>query len=244
MTDIVEYQSNTRLKWPSAIFTAVLCLLLASPGYTQKQWQAHSDLEVATTNFLQKHFDDRYELQLKFGKLDKRLRLAKCQQALRVFLPTNMEPIGSVSIGVRCLQPKWKVHIPVRVSAYTQVLVASHPIAKNSVIKRTDMQFVRQDVSRHHAGVFTNPDDLIGMIAKRSIRHDAVITPRLVKPKRLVKRGDMITIIAEFNGLKIRTSGKALMDGHHGQIIQVKNNRSGRQVSAEVIAQSTVMVKM
>jgi flagella basal body P-ring formation protein FlgA len=106
------------------------------------------------------------------------------------------------------------------------------------------LQYVRQDISRYYAGVFTQSEDLVGMVAKRSIRHDAVITPKMVKPKRLIKRGDMITIIAESNGLRIHTKGEALMDGHRGQIIQVKNQRSGRQVSAEVIAQSTVRVKL
>jgi len=244
MKNNVEYQRNTLTKWQCAIFMATLCLLLAHPGYAQQQWQAHTDLETAATDFLQQHFADRYELKLKFGKLDRRLRLAKCEQPLRVFLPSNRKPIGSTTMGIRCIQPTWKVHIPVRVQAYTQVIVATRPIVKNSIIVQADLQFIRQDISRYSAGVFTNPEHLIGMVAKRSIRHDAVITPRMVKPKRLVSRGDTIAIIAEANGLTIRTTGKALMDGHQGQIIQVKNSRSGRQISAEVIARSTVRVRM
>ena len=240
----VKYQLNTLTKWQCVIFMAALCLLTPRSGYAQKQWQPHADLEAAATQFLDQYFEDRYELKLKFGKLDSRLRLAKCEPARRVFLPSNRKPIGSISMGVRCIQPSWKVHIPVRVQAFTQVLVATRPIVKNSIINQADLQFVRQDISRYSAGIFTQPEHLIGMVAKRSIRHDAVITPRMVKPKRLVNRGDVISIIAEANGLTIRTSGKALMDGHQGQIIQVKNNRSGRQISAEVIARSTVKVRM
>jgi len=244
MNNNVKYQHGMPTKWHGVIFMAAFCLLVATPGYAQKQWQAHVDLEAAATDFLQQHYEDRYELELKFGKLDRRLRLAKCKQALRVFLPSNREAVGSISIGVRCNEPTWKVHIPVKVKAYTQVLIATRPIAKNSIIDRADLQFIRQDVSRYSAGVFTKTEHLVGMVAKRSIRHDAVITPRMVKPKRLVNRGDIISIIAEANGLTIRTTGKALMDGHQGQIIQVKNNRSGRQISAEVIGRSTVRVRM
>lgn len=244
MAGNVRYQSIAMTKWLSVIFMASFCLVFVNSAFAQKQWQAQSDLEKAANTFLHQHFDDRYEIKLKFGKLDKRLRLEKCQQALRVFLPSNREPVGSISLGIRCAEPRWKVHIPVKVEAYTQVLVANRPIVKNSMIERTDLQFVRQDIGRYHVGVFTNPDDLVGMVARRSIRHDAVITARMVKARRLIKRGDNITIIAVSNGLKIRTAGKALMDGHLGQIITVKNNRSGRQLSAEVVAQSTVRVNL
>jgi len=244
MIDNLKDQVNRLTRWSSVIFMASLCLLSATSSYAQKQWQAHTDLEVAASKFLHQHFADRYEVKLKFGKLDRRLRLARCQHDLRVFLPSNREPLGSSTIGIRCTQPEWKIHLPVKVMAFSEVLTASRPLARNSVIQESDLQFVRQDISRYPAGTFTNKADLVGMTAKRSIRHDAVITPRMVKPKRLVNRGDIISIIAESNGLKIRTTGEALMDGHHGQIIQVKNNRSGRKISAEVIARSTVRVKM
>lgn len=244
MANNVRYQSITLPKWLTAIFMATVCLIFVSPVHAQKQWQTPTDLEIAAKTFLHHHFADHYQLKLEFGKLDKRLRLAKCQQKLQVFLPVNREPVGSVSLGIRCISPEWKIHLPVKVKAYTQVLVANRPIVRNSVIQQDDLNFIRQDIGRYHAGVFTNPDDLVGMVAKRSIRHNAVITPRMVKPKRLVKRGDMITIIAESGGMKIRTMGEALMDGHQGQVIQVKNNRSGRKVSAEVIARLTVKVNL
>ncbi|MGD8925569.1 MAG: flagellar basal body P-ring formation chaperone FlgA [Thioalkalispiraceae bacterium] len=230
--------------WRRAIFMAVVCLLVSSPGHARQNWQTQKEMEVAATHFLNQHFGDEYELKYKFGRLDTRLKLAKCQKALHVFLPVNREPVGSVSMGIRCPQPEWKIHLPVRVSAFTQVLVARHPIPRNTIIKQEDLQSIREDIGRYYAGVFTKTEDLVGMVASRSIRDNAVITPRMVKPKRLIKRGDMITIIAESNGLQIRTKGEALMDGHRGQVIQVKNHRSGRQISAEVIAQSTVRVKL
>ena len=244
MINNVRYQTIKTTNWLSVIFMAILFLVFVRSTVAQQQWQKHSDLENAAAKFLHQHFADRYEIKLKFGNLDKRLRLEKCQQALRAFLPSNREPVGSVSLGIRCPEPNWKIHIPVKVEAYTQVLVANRPIVRNSMIERTDLQFARQDIGRYHVGVFTNPDDLVGMVAKRSIRHDAVITTRMVKAKRLIKRGDSITIIAVSNGLKIRTTGEALMDGRLGQVIKVKNNRSGRKVSAEVIAQSTVRVNL
>ncbi|MGD8784112.1 MAG: flagellar basal body P-ring formation chaperone FlgA [Thioalkalispiraceae bacterium] len=223
---------------------AVPCLWFAGTTYAQQTWQTEAEMRVVATDFLHQQFGDDYKLNLKFGNLDDRLRLDKCQQPLRAFLPSNRAPLGAVSLGIRCTQPVWKIHLPVKVRAYTNVLVASRPIVKNSIIKRQDLQFVHQDISRYYAGVFTNPKDLVGMVAKRSIRHDAVITGRMVEPKRLVKRGDMVTIIAKTGSLQIRTKGEALSDGHQGQVIQVKNHRSGRQVSAEVIAQSTVRVKL
>ncbi len=230
--------------WLTVIFMAVFALYLTGNALAKPIYQSHTSLQQVIKTYLQDNYADKYELSLKFGRLDKRLRLKKCTTELQVFTTSNKEPVGPTSIGVRCENPGWRVRVPVHVHAYTDVLVAKHPIPRGEMITQSHLSFVRHDVGRYHAGVFTDINSLLGMIAKRPIRNTAVITARMVKPRLLVSRGEMITIIAEGNGLKIRTSGKALMDGHRGQVISVKNTRSGRKLSGEVVARSTVRVKM
>ena len=219
-------------------------LAITSSAVADSRWQAHSDLKKVAEQHIRTHFTDNYEIQVSFGRLDKRLRLGKCSKPLHAFTTGNRIPAGAINIGVRCDVPDWKVRIPARVRAYTKVLVAKQPIAKGSIIHAQDLRLERHDVGKYFAGVFLKQPDLLGMVAKRSIRQSTVITPRMVKPRRLVSRGEIITILAESNGLTIRTSGEALMHGQRGQIITVKNSRSGKKISGEVIARSTVRVKM
>jgi flagella basal body P-ring formation protein FlgA len=82
------------------------------------------------------------------------------------------------------------------------------------------------------------------MVLKRPMPSGSVFTPREVMPKRLVRRGEPVMILAQSGGMTVRVEGEALMDGHHGQMIRVQNSRSGREITAEVIAASTVRVKM
>ena len=244
MNNEVNNRFTTCKYWLTVILMAIFALYVTGNTLASTVIQEHRSLQTAVKHYLDDRLADKYELTFKFGRLDKRLRLEKCQTELKVFTTGNRTPIGSVSIGVRCENPTWRVRLPVHVYAYTDVLVAKHPIPRGEMITKNHLQYERHNVGRYHAGVYTDMESLVGMIAKRPIRDTAVITARMVKPRLLVTRGEMITIIAEGNGLKIRTSGKALMDGQQGQVIQIVNNRSGRKLSGEVVARSTVRVKM
>jgi len=230
--------------WLTVILMAIFTLYITGNALASTVLQEHSTLKLAAKHYIYERLADKYKLTLNFGLLDKRLRLKKCKTELKVFATGNKAPIGPTSIGVRCENPRWRVHMPVHVHAYTDVLVAKHPITRGEMITKSHLIFERHDVGRYYAGVYTDMKNLIGMIARRPIKNTAVITAQMVKPRLLITRGEIITIIAEGNGLKIRTAGKALMDGKHGQVIRVVNNRSGRKLFGEVIARSTVRVKM
>lgn len=225
------------------LYMAIFCQYIASNAFAA-QWQDHADLQNAAREFVQQSFDEEYELEITVGNLDNRLLLEECQGPLHTFLPYHKPPLGAVSVGVRCEMPDWKVHVSLQVRAYTNVMVAKQPLTRGTMISENDIESKKREISRYSAGVYTEQNQLIGMITKRNIRQDAVMTPRMVEPRRLVSRGQDVTIIAEFNGMQIRTKGEALMDGHKGQVISVENTRSGKKISGEVIAPSTVRVKM
>jgi flagellar basal body P-ring formation protein FlgA len=227
----------------TVVISATLCLLISTRLFAEN-WQDHATLEKAAREFVEQYFDDDHELQIKVGAVDDRLRLEACQVPLNAFSPYSRAPLGAVSIGVRCDMPTWKVHIPVQVQAYTNVIVAKQPITRGSLVTAADVNIQKREISRYNEGIYTDVEQLVGMVAKRNIRQDDVLTPRTLMPRRLVSRGQPVTIIAEFNGLQIRTKGEALMDGHQGQIIRVENRRSGKEIAGEVIAPSTVRVKM
>ena len=225
------------------LYAAITCLS-ASNSALAAQWQDHAQLQNTARDFIVQSFDEDYELDITVGNLDNRLLLENCQGPLHAFLPYHKPPLGAVSVGVRCETPSWKVHIPVQVRAYTQVMVATQPLTRGMMIEASHLVSQKREISRFTSGVYTEQDQIIGMIAKRNIRQDAVMTPRMVEPRKLVSRGQHVTIIAEAGGMQIRTKGEALMDGHQGQVIRVENSRSGKKISGEVIAPSTVRVKM
>jgi len=80
------------------------------------------------------------------------------------------------------------------------------------------------------------------MEAKRNIRAGQVLTPNLVKARKLVLRGQHITIIAHSGSLNLRTKGKALMDGQQGQTIKVSNLSSKKLIYARVVSAGIVEI--
>ena len=243
-----DAQADFRMRLRSGLLTlllAMVCLLgkplpvLANPGA-----ESPARLMLTAKQFILHAYENKYDVSIDFGYLDSRLRLAACQQPLEAFFPATRQNLIASSVGIRCSEPSWQVYIPVTVHAYAQVLTASRPLAKDTVIAASDLKLRKREISQYRSGVFQEQQELIGMVLKRPLAEGSVITPRAVMPKRLVRRGEPVIIMAESSGMTVRVQGLALMDGHNGQMIQVRNTRSGRKLMAEVIASSTVRVKM
>ena len=66
----------------------------------------------------------------------------------------------------------------------------------------------------------------------------------MVKEPIIIKRGDVVMIIAKAGALSVKSAGVAINDGRLGQQIQVKNKASKRIVVARVISSKQVQVVM
>ena len=229
--------------WGYVAFFCLMSAISLNLAYA-KELQSHESLHQFAKEFVINELNGPYKLSVNTGYLDKRVRLDKCNVPLTAFFPSNRQHVGNTTVGIRCQSPQWKIYISIQVKAIQPVLVTRQAIPKGSLISEQDVSFREVDIGRFRSGVFTSPDDIIGMVTKRSIAQDTVLTPKLVRPKRLISRGEPIIIHAKVGNLWIRTEGKALMDGHKGQLIEVKNSRSGKKLMAEVIAPSAVKVKM
>ena len=237
--------SRTRSGLLTPLLVAMCCLLSLPPlTHADSAFEGRARLMQAADQYIHHAYDDKYEVTVDFGYLDSRLHLEKCLQPLEAFFPSTMQNLVASSVGIRCTQPNWQVYIPVQIQAYSQVLIASRPLAKDTIIATADITRGKREISQYRSGVFNHKQQLLGMVLKRPLPEGSVITPRDVTPKQLVRRGEPVIILAETRGMTVRVQGEALMDGKSGQLIQVRNTRSGRKLTAEVIATSTVRVKM
>lgn len=184
-------------------------------------------------------------VDVKFGYIDPRLQFTRCDQPLHGYFPDQASPFGLTVVGVECAgsQP-WKVILPVTIRVYADVVIANRPIPRNSQLTRADLSLVRRELSAIHSGAYNRMGDVVDMVLLNPVNKDTVLTAVMLKPKRLVQRGETVTILAESSSVVIRTQGIALMDGHRGQMIRIQNSRSGRQLDAEVVDDAIVKVKM
>ena len=223
-----------------------ICCLFGMPQQTQADtaYESRGRLMQVADQFIHHEYDRKYDITVDFGYLDSRLHLEKCHVPLEAFFPPNMRNLVASSVGIRCPEPNWQVYIPVQIQAYTQVLITSRPLARDTIIAAADITRGKREISQYRSGIFEDKQQLIGMVLKRPLAAGSVFTPREVAPKQLVRRGEPVTILAEAKGMTVWVQGEALMDGKSGQMIQVRNTRSGRKITAEVIATSTVRIRM
>jgi flagellar basal body P-ring formation protein FlgA len=222
-------------------------------GFCQNISALAQPFEVETTQrllhtakqFITLQHPQNSDLEIKFGYIDARLRLPRCNESLQGYFPDQGATLGSTLVGVQCSgNSPWKVVIPVQIRAYANVVVAREPLSKDTMLQPGDLYLARKELSASYGGAFTKLADVSGMVLKQPVNKDTVLAPHMLKPKRLVERGESVTILANYQDLIIHVQGTALMDGQRGQIIRVQNTRSGREIQAEVIDPALVQVKM
>lgn len=117
-------------------------------------------------------------------------------------------------------------------------------LARGNVLQLSDLESRRINISRLTNGYFIDKNEVQGKILKRSLRRGDVLTNGMLDVRKLVKRGDIVTIMVSSNTLAIRVKGRALMDGRKGDMIRVKNQSSKREIQAIVVAIGIVKISM
>jgi len=224
----------------TAALLAILLLFAGPAGASASE--ARVQISQAVKDFALKTLSAN---EIKIGHLDKRLRLSTCSSPLNVFLPRGAKKVGKSTVGVKCSDtPGWKIYVPVHVNRFDNVVVAKQSLPRGTVIGYADIEITKKDLSQLNYGHFKVSSDVIGMQLKRPIQRGTPLSPNNLKPRQMVRRGDIITILAEVQGLTVRVKGNALADGYRGEAIRVKNQRSKRVVQAEVIAPGIVRIRL
>jgi flagella basal body P-ring formation protein FlgA len=90
--------------------------------------------------------------------------------------------------------------------------------------------------------VITDPEVVLGKRTRRAIGAKTVLRTNLIESPPLVKRGDVVVIIAESSGFIITTLGQVKKKGRLGESIPVMNYDSKKILYARVLDSSTVKV--
>jgi len=80
------------------------------------------------------------------------------------------------------------------------------------------------------------------MRANRRVSKGTVLISNMVERIPKILSGKLVTIVADFNGVRVKSSGTALADGFIGQEISVKNRLSKRVIFGVVMPNGDVQV--
>jgi len=162
-----------------------------------------------------------------------------------VEFPRNFNFLGSelvrlhVSAGEGKVKTLW---VKSNIKIYSDIVLASRPILRNEILKEEDLYIEKRLVSSVQKGIFNNAQEIAGMRAKRAVKKGAVIFDRDIVMPAVVRRGNILNIIAMKGPLTVSTKGKALEKGFIGRIMRVENISSKKVVLAEVVDSRTVKI--
>ena len=201
-------------------------------------------LEQAVSDYLQRsEISGRHEIQI--NRLDPRLRLPLCDRELTASLESPAQPIGRVTLRVRCDgSSPWTVFVPGQVKLYRDVVTAIRPLKRESVLTQQDVALTERDVGLLNQGYLTSLQQAVGKKLTRPLQPDQVVAPAHVEQAEAIRKGDRVVISARSATITVRMPGEALSDGAIGRQISVRNQRSQRVVKARVTGPGQVEVAM
>jgi flagella basal body P-ring formation protein FlgA len=86
--------------------------------------------------------------------------------------------------------------------------------------------------------------ELAGRRLKRDLPAGTVLTPAILQPEIVIKRGQQVTVVASVSGIEVRTQGVAMGDASANSRIRVKNLNSAKVVEGLVDTQNMVRVDL
>ncbi len=188
-------------------------------------------------------YQSPYPARFQLGNLDPRLRLRACRESLTIDFARPDKTSGNTALRVQCpVAPGWKIHFPVRIELFDDVLVAAKPLLKGQIIDDSAVMFRKTNVTRLNHGYFQNEHTFRDLQARRNIARGSVLSPANMAPRLLVRAGQQVTLIVEHNGLRIKALGKAMRSASLGQLVRVKNSHSQRIVEGIVAGDALVRV--
>ena len=152
--------------------------------------------------------------------------------------PSRISLIAEKGEGKK--QRRW--YVPVRLRWWSKAVVTKTDLPTRTLLTKSVLTQKRINIAGHLGSWWKDINGLVGTRLTRPLRAGQAIYSPYVKRPKLLKRGDHVTMIASFGGLKVSASGKIMRPAGLGDRVQVQNIKSKKMLQAIVVDASTVRV--
>lgn len=224
-------------------FLAVFLTLCSAP-LLASDWHEHADIARVAEASAARHLPPATGSRVvRAGRIDSRLRLPRCAQALVAKVPDSLARPRRVTATVRCPgPPSWRLHVPVFITETGLVVVTTTARQRGEVVQLSDLSLEERDLGTLRQGYATEPGIVAGKKLRRAIAPGDVVSPKNLFVEPVVKRGQRVTLTAGGAGMQVKMAGLAMADGAEGQRIPVRNLSSSREIEGVVRSAQTVEV--
>ncbi len=236
------------------LVTVIASLLLAwgTPNLAQAnpdEVQSIASIRTATADFLEISLrnngattDSISPDNIRVGKLDSRLALTRCEQALTTFLPAGAQLAGKTTVGVRCEGRKpWTVYVPATINVSGTFIAATRSLPRGHILGYDDVEPKEQNQAEIPWGSVSDLEQVIGMELKRPVNAGGALTSAMLGKPEVIKRGQQVTVYSGSGGLQVSVAGVAMASGAEGERVKIRNARSKRIIEGTVRADGSVV---
>lgn len=135
-----------------------------------------------------------------------------------------------------------KLWTPAYIEVTGPVVVAQRSLRAGEIVGEGDVAVIGRDLATLPAGVLTRAEDAVGKRARTGVDANRILTAQLLETPPLVKRGDVVTLLAESARVRVSAQGMVQQTGARGERVRVTNLTSKREVYGRVIDAKTVQV--
>ncbi|MDC3172477.1 flagellar basal body P-ring formation chaperone FlgA [Alphaproteobacteria bacterium] len=114
-----------------------------------------------------------------------------------------------------------------------KVLRLKQSLEKNDIIGLGDIELIEVSNSSQKS-FFSYKKELVGRKIKKNLKMGQLLHPRHLYEKYEVNNGDIISIVSNIGNASVTVSGEAQGSGNLGDLIKVKNLRSGKTIKGYI----------
>ena len=231
---------------------ASLCLMLGSlpcragQPVAPKQVDRDAEMKQAVVAYIkQKTANMGYDVKVKRISINGDPKLPDGPLEYEVVAPRQWEGWGVVNSQVQVRQRDRMVRsvsVRVEVEALANMVVALKQLERGAVITDADVAVQKQDIATVSGKFISDTKEIVGKQARMTIRANSPVRSDMVEKMVLIRTGQMVSIVAENEVMKVTVAGRARGTGAEGDIIMVQNLNSLKEIPARVVNASTVQV--
>ena len=233
------------------VTSLVLCLLslVLSGAHSQASELVLGRVELADFFFQavsQEAPWPREELEVKnFSSSPEELRLPIGRPGFEIISNSGDRLLGQRQLSLMITidgVPQQQVRMRGDLHRYSEVIITSRRLRRNTIISHEDLAVARRDVTMFAHDLIQSKDEAVGRSVTTSLRSGSLLFSRNLKKTALIKRGDLVTIQARHHNLLVSVQGEARNQGAQGDTIRVKNLMSRQIVMARIMESGLVEV--
>ncbi|MFK7997425.1 MAG: flagellar basal body P-ring formation chaperone FlgA [Granulosicoccus sp.] len=213
------------------------------------EFQSLDSIRTTVESFIQSSQSDERSVSVTVKSLDKRLRLVNCLTPLEPTWSNRSRKLGRVTVQVACSSPKpWRVHVQATVTMKGMVWTLGRGVQRDQILSRDVL--VRKEVTLGaNNAAFTSLgtpivdiEPWLGYAFAQRVSTGKVLDERMLKPAKVLSKGDAVVIRFRSKGLTLQTRGVALRDAAALRQTQVRNSSSGKIIDVMVISPGVVEI--